>query len=601
MRFANPEWLWLLVGVPILIIIYLIRSRHEDRPVSSTFIWKLSDKFAKKRLPIQRLRKFLLFLLQLLMIIVISLMASKPMLKEGQTYDYIIVLDSSASMQLEDEKGVSRFERAKEKIYTLAGDLRSGHTVTVILAGREASYLTRQTTSAGELKLALNGVLCSNGTSDVSAAIALAQEMCDRTENAKVVFFTDKDFKEAGNIEVVDLRQDEWNVSLEGLTSKKRIEYTQFTGYLTSYNKDVTLTVGLKIDGTTSYVSTVSCEKDVQTKVEFVTDEPIEFERAEIYIDAKDAFLGDNSFGLCQQNRKKHNVLLVSAAPLYIKSALDSMGNCNVTVNYELDQSALSGYDLYIFDGITPKEYPEDASVIVFGTENLPSGIRTEVKYDLKNTLTMDTKSESGILSGVELKGTVVNGYSPLISNSTWESLLYCRGNTVLATTETQNGTRISVFSFDLHNSNLPLQSSFLVLMKNLVDYSVDSMFSKTHFTAGETVGITILRGCENIYAEFPSGIIKSLSIQGDEASLTVYDVGMYTVLMTGETLKEYADIYVGFPEDEFSNVQGGLIAVTLTEQIEKEEAFSDGWFWFALAILIILLLEWGVYYYEQY
>ena len=42
MRFSNPAGLWLLLGVPMLIIIYLIKSQHEDAPVSSTYIWQLS-------------------------------------------------------------------------------------------------------------------------------------------------------------------------------------------------------------------------------------------------------------------------------------------------------------------------------------------------------------------------------------------------------------------------------------------------------------------------------------------------------------------------------------------------------------------------------
>ncbi|MBQ8912233.1 MAG: BatA domain-containing protein, partial [Clostridia bacterium] len=51
MRFLNPAGLWLLLGIPVLIIIYLIKSQHEQRAVSSTYIWKLSERFAQKRLP----------------------------------------------------------------------------------------------------------------------------------------------------------------------------------------------------------------------------------------------------------------------------------------------------------------------------------------------------------------------------------------------------------------------------------------------------------------------------------------------------------------------------------------------------------------------
>ena len=68
MKFLNPAGLWLLLGIPVLIFIYLIRPHHEERAVSSTFMWKLSQKFMKKKLPLQRLRRFFLFLLQILLI-----------------------------------------------------------------------------------------------------------------------------------------------------------------------------------------------------------------------------------------------------------------------------------------------------------------------------------------------------------------------------------------------------------------------------------------------------------------------------------------------------------------------------------------------------
>ena len=116
MSFVNPAGLWLLLGIPVLILIYLIRSQHEDRPVSSTFIWKLSSRFIKKRLPVQRIKKILTFLLQLALIIAISLLAARPIIYDGKICDYIAVIDASASMQTVDETGTSRFSYALKEV-----------------------------------------------------------------------------------------------------------------------------------------------------------------------------------------------------------------------------------------------------------------------------------------------------------------------------------------------------------------------------------------------------------------------------------------------------------------------------------------------------
>ena len=51
MSFENPKGLWMLLGIPVLIFIHLVKSKHEDQPVSSTYLWKLAEKFMKQVLP----------------------------------------------------------------------------------------------------------------------------------------------------------------------------------------------------------------------------------------------------------------------------------------------------------------------------------------------------------------------------------------------------------------------------------------------------------------------------------------------------------------------------------------------------------------------
>ena len=134
MSFLNPAGLWLLLGVPVLILVYLIRVRHEDRPGSSTFIWKLSSRFMKKRLPVQQIKKFLTFLLQLLIIVTVALLAARPAIISGPSCDYIAIIDGSASMQNADDTGKTRFQYALEEVETLAVQAERGHTVSVLVA-----------------------------------------------------------------------------------------------------------------------------------------------------------------------------------------------------------------------------------------------------------------------------------------------------------------------------------------------------------------------------------------------------------------------------------------------------------------------------------
>jgi len=79
MSFLNPAGLWGLLGIPVLILIYIIKPKFQEKLVTSTFIWKLSQKYKKKKLPWQ-ITNLLLFAVQLLTIGAISLILARPVI-----------------------------------------------------------------------------------------------------------------------------------------------------------------------------------------------------------------------------------------------------------------------------------------------------------------------------------------------------------------------------------------------------------------------------------------------------------------------------------------------------------------------------------------
>lgn len=603
MRFLNPAGLWLLLGIPILIIIYLIRSQHEQRSVSSTYIWKLSERFAKKRLPIRRLRRILLFLLQLIMILLAAIIAAKPAMVKGESYDYVVILDGSASMQTTDEKGVTRFENAVNDLLKQAKKLSEGHTMTVILAADNASFLIEDSDSSSEVKVALEKALCTSGGCNTAEALELAKTACDRSGNAKVLFYTDCAYEKAGNITVMDMSREEWNVSLLGLDVTQQEKETVFTGSLISYHQDATVSVGLVIDGKTVDAKNVTCQRDVATEVVFQRQDVKTFDTAEIYVEPKDALAPDNRFAVCRQNRAKYEVLLASSSPLYLESVLTALGNCQVTTVSSLEGVTLTGKDLYVFDGIFPEKYPENGAVMVFGTEHLPEGLTRGIFYEGHERLTVNKELESVLLEGLSMRQAVVKDYVGLLGNRDWTYLLYCGSVPVMASSLRENGSQFTVFSFDLHNSNLPLLADFPMMMDNLLEYSIPEMVAKTDYTAGEAVTVSVLPGTEELYLQQPDGTVKALYASKEQSVLHPAEVGVYTVVMKGQESSLYADFFVHIPEGEAQPRTEGEINIALvTEpQEEKEMAISGIWLYFAAAFLLILLIEWEWYYYEQY
>lgn len=620
MRFLNPSGLWLLLGVPILILIYLIKSQHEDRPVSSTYIWKLSSRFMKKRLPLQKLRKVLLFLLQLFMIITTALLVSRPAFFHGEICEYIAILDLSASMETTDEEGFSRLDRAVEQIKELAKLTENGHKVTVISVADSASYLIQSSTSAGDISYALENVETTLGGCNLDLALELATPVCERNACTEVLFYTDQTYSESGAVRVINMDHQEWNVAVTGLSLSRGAEEDTITASLISYHRDASVTVGLKIDGKLEKATVASCPMDTVTEITFTTKPLGTNYTAEVFIEESDGLATDNSYCLCSESIRKCNVLLLSRHPFYLTGALNALGNCQVTAISSPEEIPAGNYDLYLFDGIYPTNYPTAGAIVQFGTDKLPEGISLGEPLNPEGALTLapelissassasisaDAQSEAHtLLTDLTLKNTVVSKHTPLSGDSRWESILECNGESVCLTTKTVSGKPHTVLSFDLHNSNWPLQQDFVIFMHNLIDYCVPPFIEKADFAIGERITLNSLPAAEALYVKYPDGKIETISTVSNVGGITAEDLGIHTAFMTMGVGGESADFFVHIPESEMIPEENTIIewsCPTGSALTAPEEAFSEMWFWLAALLLVLVLLEWGVYYYEQY
>lgn len=601
MKFLNPAGLWLLLGIPVLIFIYLIRPHHEERAVSSTFMWKLSQKFMKKQLPMQRLQRILLFILQLLLLICTAVLIARPALITGKSTEYIAIIDASASMQTEDENGVSRFDRAVEEAKKLTEHLSHGHRVSVILAGDNAQYLIQSADSPSRVKLALEGATCGNGSCDTGKALELAQQMVSRGKS-EVIFYTDAPSESTNNVRVEDLSRGEWNLSVDGLKFDNDDDGNEYiVATVTSHNRDTSATVGLKVNGMLMTAKTT----------EFVANEPVEIHFSvenlepgsiiEAFVDVKDGLSLDDRYSLCTGYSRMYNVLVLSAAPFYLEKALLSLENCSVTVTDDPKRATESGYDLYIYDGIYPEEYPQRGAVLQFGVGQLPDGLEALKQVDVPARLSKRSDSHK-LYENLLLTDTTVSRYTPLAGSAKWEKVLTCAIDTVCMTGVNELGMRTTVFSFDLHDTNLPMQIDYVVLMKNIVEASVFDLVAGTDFAVGTNIELAVLPNAQEMYLNLPDGSVLDLTPEGGHCTAQLSQIGVHTAVVTTSAGGEFSDFFVHIPEGENRTTPYGMLSVEPAVNITvSSDAITELWFYVAAAMLVLLILEWGVYFREQY
>ena len=120
---------------------------------------------------------------------------------------------------------------------------------------------------------------------------------------------------------------------------------------------------------------------------------------------------------------------------------------------------------------------------------------------------------------GLERDQIYVNKYVKYGLYKNFTTLLTHEGNPVIFTGTSEDGVREVVFGFDLHDSNLPLLMDYLILSKNLIDYSFPIILEKSNYICGEQVNINVLSNCDSIKVTDPNGDVSYLDVSSELTS----------------------------------------------------------------------------------
>ena len=206
-HFANPEYFYGLILVPLLIVLYLFSSHHRKKNIqrwgSSQMLRSLVQGYSSWR----PLVKFFCLLLALTLCIV---MLARPQLGQRLSktkksgIEVAFMLDVSNSMLSEDVRP-NRLERAKLLVSTLIDRMQNDKVSLGIFAGDAYPQLPI-TTDYASAKVFLDAIstdmVTSQGTG-LKAAIRLADNSFTKNKNVgkAIVLITDGEDHEGGALE----------------------------------------------------------------------------------------------------------------------------------------------------------------------------------------------------------------------------------------------------------------------------------------------------------------------------------------------------------------------------------------------------------------
>ena len=279
MTLLAPLGLLGLLGIVVLIIIYIIKPNYQQKIISSTYVWKLSLKYRKKKVPVSKLRNFLIILCQILILTAATMILTEPVQVIKQKADHrevIAIIDSSASMRTE-YGGETRFERAINLVSEMTDEVMNGSgTVSVILANENPSFLAERykensrATLLDELAMLVEDDACSYGVSNVENAILLCEDILEDNPEAEVHLFTDVKYshvpKKNNGVDVINVvnvsEEEEYNVAILNAYSVYEDNFYTFYIDVASYGREQNVTVNVSITGANSDGEFLGTEKE---------------------------------------------------------------------------------------------------------------------------------------------------------------------------------------------------------------------------------------------------------------------------------------------------------------------------------------------------
>lgn len=623
MSLAAPLGFLGLLAIIGLILIYILKPKYQDKKVSSTHIWKLSLKYVKRKIPWQWLRSSLLLIIQILIFVIFAFMLTRPgIVLASSQKEKIIILDASASMTAEISS-TTPFERAKKEIASLSdATIENGNKFTVIIAADEASFAVRRTDSAGFVRQKLTEADCSLCEPNITAAMELAENVLQENPQAELHLYTDHDYEDSGRVTVHNMSKNEWNVAVSEFTAGRVNGKYVFTAEITDYGQAAEFSVGLNVDGKAQVPKVASCTENGTATVVWDNLNITGYEKAKVSLQGvADSFSYDNEFTLFNSNVQLFKVQLVSEDPGFLQRALVATGKCEITVTNENTPAQTSGFDLYVYDGVLPEERPADGAVwLVNSPYEGKSGEMLEAEWGIsfggqymgKYFLSASggtSETYGTIMRNVSLANVLVTEYSEVKTYEGYESIILCNESPVLLT-KNNDGLKTIVLAFDIHKSDIAINPYYPILVKNICSYALMPTVADTRYTVGETVKI-------NSKPDTVSMTLKAVYLNGEEeekqisaSSFDFYAItpGSYTVtqvLASGRIVKNNFYVRISENESAFGKAEAMLKnPVVFTDGEGNASSAKDKKeiaIYIAAAMLVIVCIEWGLQYREQF
>ncbi|MGH2459801.1 MAG: vWA domain-containing protein [Chloroflexota bacterium] len=606
MTLLQPTALWALAAIPLIILLYILRPRHQRIVLSSVRLWQhiSSDLEGRPRwrLPVATL----LLLVQVLIAGAVAVTLARPSIPGAVGQHLILLVDTSPSM-LATDVSPNRLALATQDARQLVSALKPEDQATLIDVGPSPSIVA---TGKGPhaLDQALASLTVSPQPGDLQSALALAAQTADlsRDTHNRVVILSDGAFgpvslKDAGPIPAdVSFQQvggSDENQGITALSVRPMIGSTnRYLGFVQVANfaqHDARVGVRATADGLQIYNQTLTVP--ARQPVEVSLTLPQGTHLFAVSIGTQDKYSLDNQAEALVPQAQVLPVTVVAADPSLWQRALKTLPTVRLTtVNpgaYKPDGAAVT-----IFDGFVPATLPSGNILMVAP----PAGnAQFPVSGNLAASTVVQTDDTNPLFDSVDLSGLYIQQPEHLGAMPWAHPIVETTGGPIMLDGEL-NGRQVVVIGFDPSTTDWPQRIAFPVFVANAVQALAPRAFP-AQIDPGTALDLPAVPEADSVLVQLPNGKVDVFSqVAGPIRFTDTSQVGHYVVTdLKGSTTlarNEFVASSLGITRSDIAprvDPQG----LTQTGSPAGKPTQHEVWPWVVGGVLALLSAEWLLYF----